>query len=130
MREFAALNNLAVWYAHADVASIAAGLQSARARKDVEREAAHARMNSTAHDLSTLTHVVDGEPRFVAKPPLIVPIEDLLEGHPDREEHLRAIFRSYRHSLPPDRRRLLEGFATPISRARSSASAASDCARG
>ncbi len=90
--------------------TIAAQLQSARARKDVEREAVHARMNSTAHDLSTLTHIVDGEPRFVAKPPLIVPIEDLLEGHPEREERLRAIFRSYRHSLPPDRRQLLEGF--------------------
>jgi uncharacterized protein (DUF2252 family) len=110
MREFAGMRNLDVWYAHADVASIAAELQSSRERKDVEREAAHARMNSTAHDLAALTQIVDGEPRFVAKPPLIVPVEDLLEGHPDREEHLRAIFRSYRHSLPPDRRRLLEGF--------------------
>jgi uncharacterized protein (DUF2252 family) len=110
MREFAGMKNLEVWYLHADVSSIAAELQSARDRKDVERAARHAQMNSTAHDLANLTHVVDGELRFISKPPLIVPIEDLLEGHPDREDHLRAIFRSYRHSIAADRRRLLEGF--------------------
>ncbi|HWB23727.1 MAG TPA: DUF2252 domain-containing protein [Gaiellaceae bacterium] len=110
MREFAGMNNLDVWYAHADVASIAAGLQKGRERRDVERSATHARMNSTAHDLARLTQLVDGEPRFVAKPPLIVPVEDLLEGHPGRVEHLRAIYRRYRHSLPADRRRLLESF--------------------
>jgi uncharacterized protein (DUF2252 family) len=110
MREFAGMPTLAVWYAHADVSSIAAQLQRGRERKDVERTAAHARLNSTAHELATLTQLVDGEPRFVAKPPLIVPVEDLLDGHPDREEHLRAIYRSYRHSLPADRRRLLESF--------------------
>jgi uncharacterized protein (DUF2252 family) len=110
MREFAAMRNVDVWYARADVSSITAELESVRDRKDVERVAAHARMNSTAHDLATFTEVVDGEPRFIAKPPLIVPVADMLEGHPNREEHLRAIFRSYRHSLPSDRRRLLEGF--------------------
>ena len=110
MREFAGMRNIDVWYAHADVASIAAELQRARDRKDVERAATHARMNSTAHQLATLTHLVDGEPRFEPKPPLIVPVEDLLEGHPDRVDHLRAIYRSYRRSLPAERRRLLESF--------------------
>jgi uncharacterized protein (DUF2252 family) len=109
MQQFAGMRNVDVWYAHADVASIAAELRT-QERRDVERAAAHARMNGTAHDLANLTHLVDGEPRFVSKPPLIVPVEDLLEGHPDRIDHLRAIFRSYRHSLPPERRRLLEGF--------------------
>jgi uncharacterized protein (DUF2252 family) len=110
MHEFAAMRNVDVWYARADVDSIAAQLQSSRERRDVERDAAHARMNSTAHDLAHMTRLVGGQPKFVAKPPLIVPVEDLLEGHPDREAHLRAIFRRYRQSLPPDRRRLLEGF--------------------
>jgi uncharacterized protein (DUF2252 family) len=110
MRGFAAMRNVEVWYSRADVASIASALQSAHERRDVDRLAAHARTNSTAHDLSTLTTIVDGEPRFVAKPPLIVPIEDLLDGHKDREEHLRNIFRTYRKSLPAERRRLVEGF--------------------
>jgi uncharacterized protein (DUF2252 family) len=110
MREFAVMPNIAVWYARADVDSIVAALRNAQERRDVERVAEHARTNGTAHDLAALTHVVDGEPRFVSKPPLIVPIEELLEDHPNRIEHLRAIFRSYRHSLPPERRRLLESY--------------------
>jgi uncharacterized protein (DUF2252 family) len=110
MRKFAAMRNVEVWYAHADVDAIAAALQSSRERRDLERDAQHARTNSTAHDLKALTHVVDGEPRFVSKPPLVVPVEELLEGHPNRVEHLREIYRQYRRSLAPERRRLLESF--------------------
>ena len=110
MRKFAAMRNVDVWYARADVDAIAAALSSSRERRDVERDAHHARANSTAHDLKTLTHLVDGEPQFMSKPPLIVPVEELLEGHPNRIEHLREIYRQYRHSLAPERRRLLESF--------------------
>jgi uncharacterized protein (DUF2252 family) len=110
MRAFAKMRNVDVWYARADVDSIAAALRSAQERRDVERQAAHARVDSTAHDLAALTHTVDGEPRFVSKPPLIVPVEELLEGHPNRVEHLREIYRQYRRSLAPERRRLLESF--------------------
>ena len=110
MRKFAAMRNVDVWYARADVDAIAAALRSSRERRDLERDAAHARTNSTAHDLKGLTTMVDGEPRFVSKPPLIVPVEELLEGHPNRVEHLREIYRQYRHSLAPERRRLLESF--------------------
>ena len=110
MRKFAAMRNVDVWYARADVDSIAAALQRASERRDVEREAQHARTDSTAHDLKALTELVDGEPRFVSKPPLIVPVETLLEGHPNRVEHLRDIYRRYRQSLAPERRRLLESF--------------------
>ena len=59
-----------------------------------------------------LTHLVDGEPRIISDPPLIVPIQDLLG--PDQAEAfshaLRAVIRSYRRSLPTDRRLLLERF--------------------
>ena len=59
-----------------------------------------------------LTHVVDGEPRIMADPPLIVPIEDLVG--PDQAQAfadaIRVIIRSYRRSLPADRRQLLERF--------------------
>lgn len=110
MQKFAGMRNVDVWYARANVDAIASALSSSRERRDLERDAHHARTNSTAHDLKALTQVVDGEPRFVSKPPLIVPVEDLLEGHPNRVEHLREIYRQYRHSLAPERRRLLESF--------------------
>jgi uncharacterized protein (DUF2252 family) len=110
MRSFAAMPNLEVWYSRADVGTIATELPNAHDRRALERDATHAQMNSTAHALSELTTTVDGEPRIVSKPPLIVPVAELLEGHPDRIEHLRAIFRAYRRSLPPERRRLIESF--------------------
>jgi uncharacterized protein (DUF2252 family) len=110
MRSFATMHNVDVWYARADVDAITAELPNAHDRRDLTRDASHARLNSTAHALSELVTTVDGRPRIVSKPPLVVRAEDLLEGHPDRIEHLRAIFRSYRHSLAPERRRLIEQF--------------------
>src|SRR5262249_9450681 len=62
------------------------------------------------HELDKLTRLVDGEPRIVAAPPLIVPIAELTEGGADLESTLRGVFRRYRRSLQHDRRRLLEGF--------------------
>ena len=59
-----------------------------------------------------LTRLVDGEPRIISDPPLIVPINDLLG--PDQAQAfvdaIRVILRSYRRSLPADRRLLLERF--------------------
>ena len=56
--------------------------------------------------------MVDGLPRIIRDAPLIVPIEDLLPP-PQRielEQTIRTIIRSYRRSLPSDRRHLLERF--------------------
>ena len=61
---------------------------------------------------SKLTHVVDGEARIVAEPPLIVPIDDLVAGL-ERDEMfdgLHELLRSYRDTLQHDRRVLLEEF--------------------
>jgi uncharacterized protein (DUF2252 family) len=52
---------------------------------------------------------VDGEPRIVSDPPLIVPVEDLAEGR-DVEEFARSVNRGYRRTLQGDRKRLLERF--------------------
>jgi uncharacterized protein (DUF2252 family) len=110
MREFAALGNLDVWYARADVTTIMKGLPGRRDRHTLERDVEHAQTNSTAHDLESLLYDADGRLRFKPKPPLVIPVEELLEGHPDRIDHLRDIFRAYRRSLPYERRRLLEGY--------------------
>jgi uncharacterized protein (DUF2252 family) len=59
-----------------------------------------------------LTHIVDGQPRIISDPPLIVPIEELapgLEGGALMEEaHSRLL--NYQRSLQDDRRHLLEQF--------------------
>ena len=61
---------------------------------------------------SKLTHEVDGEPRIVAEPPLIVPIGDLWPDERASEftEWIHARLREYRRTLDTDRRRLLERY--------------------
>jgi hypothetical protein len=56
--------------------------------------------------------VVDGERRIVSDPPLIVPAEELMpEGERLRlEDRIRTAFRTYRRSLPLDRRHLLDEY--------------------
>jgi uncharacterized protein (DUF2252 family) len=116
MARFAAMKNLDVWYAHLDVESSA--LRRARLAahpgmvKRTEQTLAKARTRDSMSAFSKLTHVVDGETRIVAEPPLIVPIEDLAQGS-EREEMFDALhehLRSYRESLEHDRRVLLEQF--------------------
>ena len=59
--------------------------------------------------MSKLTQRVDGAPRIVSRPPLIVPVEELFPGE-SVEEQMRDLLRAYRRSLPVDRRHLLEGY--------------------
>jgi hypothetical protein len=61
-----------------------------------------------------LTQLVDGEPRIVSDPPLIVSAADLAQQAGIQYERLEGVihqlFREYRRTLQPDRRHLLEEF--------------------
>jgi uncharacterized protein (DUF2252 family) len=108
---FAAMGNLAVWYARLDVAAILRELRGAHDRKlakSLARTAAKAESNDSMRAVSTLTRDVNGEPRIVSEPPLIVPLAELAAG--DEEAVIPAVLRSYRRSLPEDRRVLLDRF--------------------
>ena len=48
--------------------------------KRTEKALAKAHTKDSMSAFSKLTHVVDGEVRIVAEPPLIVPIDDLVKG--------------------------------------------------
>jgi uncharacterized protein (DUF2252 family) len=115
MHEFAAMTNLAVWYSHIDVEAsmreLETGLSSA-VRKRAEANVAKARTRDSLQAFDKLTHVVDGQRRIISDPPLVQPIDELFEGM-ERDEILdmvRAVIRSYRRTLPSDRRHLLEEF--------------------
>ena len=115
MRDFASMTNLAVWYAHLDVVDAIAefGTQfDTSQRKRVEKNVAKARSRDSVQALGKLTAIVDGERRIVSDPPLIVPIEELVDG--PRAEHLTEelaeIVRRYRSTLSTDRRHLLEQY--------------------
>jgi uncharacterized protein (DUF2252 family) len=115
MREFASMRNLDVWYSRLQVQEglpRLQGLLSKKGLKEAERlvEKAHTKDSIQAFD--KLTHVVDGEPRIVSDPPLIVPIEEMLTADQAAAlvESFHEFLRIYRRSLLGDRRHLLEGF--------------------
>jgi uncharacterized protein (DUF2252 family) len=115
MTDFAAMKNLDVWYARLDIENTLKELGSqlkSRQVKRTEKALTKARTKDSMSAFSKLTHVVDGEARIVADPPLIVPIDDLVKG-PERDEMfegLHELVRSYRATLEHDRRVLLEEF--------------------
>ena len=115
MRTFSAMTNLEVWYASLDVEAAVAEFGS-QLRPDrlkmTEATIAKARTRDSMQAFTKLTTTVDGVARIKADPPLVVPIEDLIESVQAEQlyHQLRLMVRSYRRSLQPDRRVLLEQF--------------------
>jgi len=115
MRAFAGMGNLAVWYSKLDVDDLMAQLAAQKDKaqvKNVKQAAAKARTKDSLKAFAKLTHLVDGEPRIVSDPPLIVPIDELAERDHRAAitEELQQLFRGYRRSLQADRKALLESF--------------------
>jgi uncharacterized protein (DUF2252 family) len=116
MRGFAAMRNLEVWYARLDEDAIREQLRNTGGKQlaeEVEKDAAKARAKDSLRALGKLTERVDGEPRIVSRPPLVVPIEELLPADDklDVEAMLKGILESYAATLKGDRRRLLETYS-------------------
>ena len=115
MREFASMRNLDVWYSRLQVKE---GLPRIRALLDkkslesAEKTVSKARTKDSMQAFDKLTHVVDGEPRIISDPPLIVPVQEMLspEQAAALQEGIHELLRTYRRSLLGDRRHLLEDF--------------------
>ena len=116
MRDFAKMTNLDIWYAHADLDQLRAEFDSQlkkRQRKMVDKGMAKARTRDSMQEVAKLTHLVDGRPRIIADPPLIVPITDLLPKQMDQESfaaQIKDLIGKYRRTLETDRRYLLEQY--------------------
>jgi uncharacterized protein (DUF2252 family) len=117
MRKLAEARNLDVWYAQLDVATIERNLRELQAKRQadtVAKAAAKAQTKDSLKAFAKLTHEVDGEPRIVSDPPLIVSAADLAQEAGIQfdvlEGVLRGLFRQYRETLQADRRHLLEEF--------------------
>jgi uncharacterized protein (DUF2252 family) len=114
MREFAKLRNLEVWYARLNIEAIVRELQAEgqKVAKRAEKGLAKARAKDSLRALNRLSHQVDGELRIVSKPPLIVPLDELLEGNERHkvEAILLGVLDSYRSTLQGDRRNLLDSY--------------------
>ncbi len=115
IRSFAGMSNLDLWYSRIDVdeiAALAGGRGTQKQRKRFERNLAKARSKDSLRAFARLTKIVDGEPRIVSDPPLIVPIEEVVSGveRAELEEFVRGVIRTYRRTLSADRRQLLERY--------------------
>jgi uncharacterized protein (DUF2252 family) len=116
IRAFGEMSNLDLWYARIDVDEIAA-LQaqhgSRKQQKQFERNVAKAQSKDSLRAFGKLTTLVNGERRIASDPPLIVPIEDVAADNmepSELEEFVHGVLRSYRTTLTPDRRQLLERY--------------------
>jgi uncharacterized protein (DUF2252 family) len=116
MRNFARMQNLDVWYAHADMDRFLAQFDSRlkkSQRKAVSKGMAKARTRDSMQELAKLTHLVDGRPKIGSDPPLIVPVDELLPRQVDRkafEAEITDLLTKYRRTLETDRRFLLDEF--------------------
>jgi uncharacterized protein (DUF2252 family) len=117
MRKLAASRNLDVWYASLDAATLERNLRERNAKRQAAKVAQgveKARTKDSLKAFAKLTHEVDGEPRIVSDPPLIVPATELAAEAGMTAEEVEApvhlLFREYRNTLQADRRHLLEEF--------------------
>ena len=116
MREFASMTNLDVWYAHADITELRAQFDTqlrARQRRELDKGLAKAHTRDSMQELAKLTRVVDGRPRIVSEPPLLVPVDELIPAETERadfEGEVTGLIAKYQRTLETDRRYLLEQF--------------------
>jgi uncharacterized protein (DUF2252 family) len=115
MREFAGMSMLEVWYAHLDMDELLPRFQSSLDRKQtpgVWKAISKARAHDSVQAFAKLAEVVDGECRILHQPPLITPVDEFVEGvNPEVVlDAMDTLIRSYRDTLQPDRRSLLEQY--------------------
>lgn len=115
IRSFAGMSNLEAWYVRLNVADAMqrwGATASKKTVKRVERNLARAVAKDQLKARARLTHLVDGDLRFLSDPPLLVPVDQLfgdLEASAI-EETVHEAIRAYRRTLPGDRRHLLESY--------------------
>jgi uncharacterized protein (DUF2252 family) len=115
MARFATMRNIDVWYARLDVDGILKQMLSAPPGKQTKRfraTVAQVPTKDSMRALSKLCRIVDGQLRIVGDPPLVTPIEDVLTGveQDQLEVVVQRMIRTYRRTLPGDRRHLIESY--------------------
>jgi uncharacterized protein (DUF2252 family) len=116
MREFAGMRTLDVWYARLEVDEIMRQLRALprsevqkRGVRRSEKEVAKAASRTSQQAAAKMARVVDGRLRFVAQPPIVERLDDLLPN--DQRERLEGglteLVESYGRSLSVARRALL-----------------------
>jgi len=115
MRDFARMRTFDIWYARLDMDAISARFREFATPKQIRRFDANVEKAQSKDNLKAftkLTGMVDGEPRILSDPPIIAPVEDLMDAkdHARIHDRAREIVHAYRDTLTEDRRHLVERF--------------------
>ena len=115
MLDFAGQGDLAVWYAHLVVDEAGPRLRASAPpadRRHAEKMLTRARTRDHLDAFTKLIRDIDGQPRFISDPPLLVPIEQLfsIASAQEFEADVQRALANYHHSLTADRRHLLAGY--------------------
>ena len=115
MRQMSRMSMLEVWYARIDTNELLPRFRSLLDRKrtpSVWRAINRARAHDSHQAFEKLCHRLDGEPRIVHDPPLIVPVEELFTDVASEValDEMRAFIGSYYDTTAPDLRRLLDQY--------------------
>jgi uncharacterized protein (DUF2252 family) len=117
MRRLAGMRNLDVWYLRTDTSSLVESYRDEldkSERRRLRKGIAKARTKDSLRAVSKLTHRVDGELRIISDPPLIVPMDELIADAGAElevvESELADIVETYRTTLSPSHRHLMDGY--------------------
>jgi uncharacterized protein (DUF2252 family) len=114
MARFATQRSIDVWYARVDIDTLGPALAAQlepRTLKRAGKLVAKARTRDSTEALAKLTRTVGGVPRIVSRPPLIVPVDELVEGVQEQMlATLNGVVQDYRETLQDARRVLLEQY--------------------
>jgi uncharacterized protein (DUF2252 family) len=115
MRQLAEMGELAIWYERVDQRLLTERFgpeATERQAKRFEKTVAKAKTKDSTRAFAKLTSTVDGEPRIISDPPLIVPVRELLpEGEVrDFEAGIQTLLADYRRTLPAERGRLFDRY--------------------
>ena len=115
MRQFAAMHNLDVWYARLDVDTLLADLSKVADKKQMkaaDKNVKKAKKKNSMKAFDRLVRVVDGQPRIISDPPLLVPARELVsdDQREELEKRIREMLGRYRESLKGDRRHLFDSY--------------------
>jgi uncharacterized protein (DUF2252 family) len=115
MLGFARMRTIDVWYGRLDVSEQIARWSEhldAPRRAGLDKALAKARRKDSLRALAKLTYEVDGAPRIISDPPLVVPIGELLEGTESERfrSRMAGYLRLYEQTLQDDRRHLFGAY--------------------
>lgn len=112
MQQFAAMGNLAIWYARASADELTEVVRSRGTEQQIrqlDKTVSKAWRKNHARAFTRLAVTQNGDAHIRADPPLLVPVDELVRNEDAEQLHqaARHLMSSYLSSLPDDRRQLL-----------------------